>query len=322
MSETDSESVREAVAVFHDETSLQAAIYDLETHGFDRAEISLLAPVSAVDEKLGRNFVSAASLEDDPKVPTIAFTSPESLAEAEGALAGGLLYVGALAGIIPIAASGGTLAAGLIAGAIGGGVGASIGAVLASLLGKHHAEYVEEQLKRGGLLLWVRTWNKGDEARAVEILSSHSGDDVHVHELPKASDIFHEKFPDAARSTYRGATYLHLENGAFVLEGEFFASEHAVTAFLDRRHTVGSMRSELDAEGFGETEALIDPSSVFDKPADVLKSGLSDPLKRELLKRWAYDVKREQCATSEGMPAGQMRVTLEDVEQALLQLDR
>ena len=302
--------------------SLQEAIYDLEMHGFDRAEISLLAPVSAVDEKLGRQFVSVASLEDNPEVPTIAFTSPETLGDAEGAIAGGLLYVGALAGIIPIAASGGTLAAGLIAGAIGGGVGASVGAVLAALLGQHHAEYIEDQLKRGGLLLWVRTWNKADETRAVEILSAHSAEDVHIHELPKASDIFQEKYPDATRSIYRGATYLQLADGAFVFEGEFFASESAVTAFLDRRHDVGSILSEIEAKGLSEPDAMLDPSSVFGKPADILESGLSDQLKRELLKRWAYDVKREQCATSEGMPTGQMSVTLEDVEQALLQVDR
>jgi hypothetical protein len=33
-------------------------------------------------------------------------------------------------------------------------------------------------------LLWVRTWDAGDEERAMRILKSHSGDQVHVHALP------------------------------------------------------------------------------------------------------------------------------------------
>jgi hypothetical protein len=37
---------------------------------------------------------------------------------------------------------------------------------------------------RGGLLLWVRTWDAADEERAVRILKAHSGDHVHVHALP------------------------------------------------------------------------------------------------------------------------------------------
>jgi hypothetical protein len=39
-------------------------------------------------------------------------------------------------------------------------------------------------MDRGGLLLWVRTWDVEDERRAVEILRKHSGSDVHVHALP------------------------------------------------------------------------------------------------------------------------------------------
>ena len=57
-----------------------------------------------------------------------------------------------------------------------------IGAGLAKLVGDQHARRLEEQIKHGGLLLWVRVWNAEDERRAVDILSRHSGRDVHVHQ--------------------------------------------------------------------------------------------------------------------------------------------
>jgi hypothetical protein len=52
------------------------------------------------------------------------------------------------------------------------------------MLGDRRAHHIQEQLEHGGLLLWVRAWNEDDEERAVEILSRHSGQDVHVHSLP------------------------------------------------------------------------------------------------------------------------------------------
>jgi hypothetical protein len=46
-------TIREAVGVFHDPASLQEAIDELLSSGFDRAELSLLAGEHAVEEKLG-----------------------------------------------------------------------------------------------------------------------------------------------------------------------------------------------------------------------------------------------------------------------------
>jgi hypothetical protein len=56
--------------------------------------------------------------------------------------------------------------------------------MLAQSVGEDHADRLQEQLDRGGLLLWVRTWDAEHEKRASDILSKHSGRDVHVHSLP------------------------------------------------------------------------------------------------------------------------------------------
>jgi len=178
------ETIREAVGVFDDLASLEAAIDELLSHGFDRAEISLMAGEEAVEEKLGHMYRKVEEVEDDPAVPRSAYVARESLGAAEGALAGGLLYVGAAAAAGAVFATGGTLAAAITASALAGGAGGLIGTVLASMVGRHHADYLQTQLDHGGLLLWVRTWDAEHEKRAIEILSRHSAHDVHIHDLP------------------------------------------------------------------------------------------------------------------------------------------
>jgi len=184
MAEESGTTIREAVAVFDDEKALEAAIDELSSTGFDRAEISLLAATDTVEQTLGHRFRKVAELEDDAAVPRTFYVSKEAIGDAEGALIGGLLYVGALAAAGAVVATGGALAAAITAAALAGGTGGLIGATLAKLLGDHHARYLQDQLDRGGLLLWVHLRDQAHEERATGILRRHSGRDVHVHDLP------------------------------------------------------------------------------------------------------------------------------------------
>jgi hypothetical protein len=173
----------EVVGVFSSEEALQGAIDELLTSGFDRAELSLLASEAAVKEKLGHRYQKVRELEDDANVPAAAYVSPESIGDAEGATIGALVYVGAGVLMGPVAAAGGSIAAIAAAALAGGTVGGGIGAFLAGLIGKQHADYVQEQLDHGGLILWVRAWDKAREVKAFNILQQHSGRDVHIHEI-------------------------------------------------------------------------------------------------------------------------------------------
>jgi hypothetical protein len=181
-----SNAVREAVAVFPNERSLQGAIDELLSSGFDQAELSLLASEAAVEQKLGHRYTKVSELEDDPNVPSAAYVSPEAIGDAEGAVIGVLIYVGAGVLMGPVAVAGGGIAAIAAAAVAGGTIGGGIGAFLANLIGRRHADYINEQLKHGGLLLWVRVWDEAREKKAVEILKRHSGEDVHVHEIAAA----------------------------------------------------------------------------------------------------------------------------------------
>ena len=99
---------------------------------------------------------------------------------------GALIYVGAGILMGPVAAAGGGIAAIATAAVAGGTIGGGIGAFLANLIGQNHADYINEQLKHGGLLLWVRVWDEAREKKAVDILKRNSGTDVHVHEIAAA----------------------------------------------------------------------------------------------------------------------------------------
>ena len=106
---TSLDAVREAVGVFDDVESLQVAIDELERSGFDRAELRLAAGEPVVEEKLDHLYKKVSELEDDPKVPRAAYVSTEAIGDAEGALIGGLMYVGATAAAGAIVATGARL---------------------------------------------------------------------------------------------------------------------------------------------------------------------------------------------------------------------
>jgi outer membrane lipoprotein SlyB len=189
---------RETVGVFHDPDALQEAIDELHGSGFDRAELSLLAGEHAVEEKLGHRYRKVAELEDDPRVPRTAYVSLESIGDAEGGLIGGLMYIGAVVAGGAAVASGGTLAGAFLAAAMAGSAGGLFGSALAKLIDYHHADYLQRQLDKGGLVLWVHVRDPEHEQRAKRILERHSGEDVHVHDLsaeayvaasPQASDL-------------------------------------------------------------------------------------------------------------------------------------
>lgn len=180
--------VREAVGVFHHWDNLQAAVDELTANGFDRSEISLLAGESTVQQKLGHVYTKVGELEDNPDVPRLCFVGRDSLTEGKATAIGGLGYVGAMAAIGVVVASGGTLAWAVIAGLAAGGGGAAVGSLFAHALGHGRAKDLEAQLAKGGMLLWVYTRDPDHEEKALTILRKHEADDVHVHSLARPTE--------------------------------------------------------------------------------------------------------------------------------------
>ena len=165
--------MRQAIAVFDDLQSLEAAVYELETNGFDRAAFSLLANEDAVERKLGHRYRQVKDMEDNPAAPRETFFSHVSRLEADYLPTPILASIGALA----------LMGAGTVAVLVAAGAGALLGAALGRSLHEHNAKRVAEQLARGGLLLWVNVRNGKEEETASRILKAHSAHDVHVHDI-------------------------------------------------------------------------------------------------------------------------------------------
>jgi hypothetical protein len=179
-----SEGFREAVGIFSNEDDLQAAIDELLSSGFHRAELSLLAGQEVVNEKLRGRYTNTTLVTDDATVPRTVYVSPEAIGDAQGGIVGLLAYAGAIVAAGAIVVSGGTILAAILGATLAGGTGGIVGSFLAKWLGDTHAEYLQTQIDRGGLLLWVRTRTVAAEERAVNILRKHSSRDAHVHTLP------------------------------------------------------------------------------------------------------------------------------------------
>lgn len=167
----------EVVGVFHTPEDLESAIDELLSSGFDRAELSLLASEAAVADKLGGYYREASEMADDPAVPRTAFVSTAAIGDAQGALIGGLAYVGAIGAVVMSGAAMGVAIAAVV---LAGGTGGLVGSVLARWVGHHHAAHLSDQIENGGLLLWVRARNHCDEGRALEIVAKHAADHVHA----------------------------------------------------------------------------------------------------------------------------------------------
>ena len=91
-------------------------------------------------------------------------TCPRRLSAAVGALV--MIGVGSLLPVL-----------------VAAGAGGLIGAALGRLMQQNHATRVQEQLSRGGLLLWVNVRNPHEEKTALEALRALGAHDVHAHEI-------------------------------------------------------------------------------------------------------------------------------------------
>jgi hypothetical protein len=139
---TVSYSGRQAVGVFDNAESLEAAVDELEISGFNRAAISVLANDKTVKDRSGRLYRSVSEIMDDPRAALTAFISRDSRVGGEAAVVGAPLFIGGIAGGLAVVASGGALAAAFAAAIAVGAVGAGIGGLLARVISQRHIDRV------------------------------------------------------------------------------------------------------------------------------------------------------------------------------------
>jgi hypothetical protein len=178
---------REVVGVFQDEISLRSAADALLIADFDRSSLSLLANHRRVVAKLGHDCESVTELEDDPGVPTRHYVGTDSRIEGEAALVGIPIYFSAILAIGIVVAAGGTAMDAMIAAAVVAAVVGAAAYALVRYLEGRHRRYLTEQVRRGGIPLWVRCEDARHEQRAIEILRMHGAAHVHSHEMAQVA---------------------------------------------------------------------------------------------------------------------------------------
>lgn len=174
-------NVREAVALFDSEDDMQAAVDDLESHGFSNAAISRPAGPDVVEAAVDHPIKSARELEDDSTVPRQAFTDKDSRTEGIMVVLLIPVYISLLVAAGIAVAHGLEVWQGVVISLMLGAFGALIGGFFAYRIAKRKAERTRREKEWGGLLLWVRTGNGAQENKAVDILRKHAGRDVHLH---------------------------------------------------------------------------------------------------------------------------------------------
>lgn len=180
-------NVREAVALFDSEDDMQAAVSDLESHGFSNAAISRPARPEEVEAAIKHPIRNAQELEDDADVPRQAFGDKSSRIEGIMVVLLIPVYIALLIAAGIAVAHGLEVWEGVVISLILGAMGLLIGGVFAYRIARRKAERTRREKEWGGLLLWVRTGNDGQEQRALDILRRHAGRDVHLHGPARSS---------------------------------------------------------------------------------------------------------------------------------------
>jgi hypothetical protein len=177
-------SVREAVGIFFNADHLKDALKDLLAAGFAPEQLGLLASDQVVERSLGDLYARTNKNPDSPSAPAIAFIGREATGETGSTLGGSPFFVGTSGAMGAVVASSAVLGGALLA-AIGGIVGVGVvGALVATIIHQSDAEYLQQQVDEGHILLFVRIAHSATEQPAMNILTRHSGVDVKMYEIP------------------------------------------------------------------------------------------------------------------------------------------
>ena len=147
---TEQATIREVVAVFDSREALENAIEDLQSNGFDRSQLTLLASRDTVEEQLRQPLDDVHEVADDPATPRSEPLERPDVGNLMGVAVGPPAAFAALATAGVIALAGGPLA-GIAVGALaaGGGVGA-LGALLAKSFNDQVVAEFQDQIEHGG----------------------------------------------------------------------------------------------------------------------------------------------------------------------------
>jgi hypothetical protein len=171
----------ELVGLFHSADAVESAISDLASAGWDRSDLSLLAQKSVINPTPP---IGGATTEQAADAPGIARAPVVSEPDIQQGRTLATSLAGVTAAFIAAGATvvtGGTALAALIGAAAAGGGAAAAVEALGQWVGRNRADFLEQQIQRGGILLWVLLRSPDQESRARAILTRHGADLIQAH---------------------------------------------------------------------------------------------------------------------------------------------
>ncbi len=171
----------EIVGVFSSIEELDQAVDELFTHGYNPASLSVLANEEAIKHELKRSYRRINELMDDSNVPRATFYAEENFILAQGVVIGVLMYIGGIIAAYISNIKDGSIFLALIT----AGISTLVGVLLASIIKRHHSEYIEQQLQKGGLILWVQLHDKASRNIVARVLKNNNATHVHLRYMPK-----------------------------------------------------------------------------------------------------------------------------------------
>lgn len=177
-------SVRQAVGVFSDETSLKRTTDELIASGIKPTELALLASEQVVETSLGESYSRTNADSDALESPGIAFVGKDALGEAAQSLGGGMFFIGAvfvMGGLVLVSA---LMGGAMLAAIVGIVAVVVVGALVAYISLQSDAEELKEQVDKGHILLFVRIAVADREKEIMAILEKHSAMDIKMYNAP------------------------------------------------------------------------------------------------------------------------------------------
>jgi hypothetical protein len=192
---------REAVVIFDNERSLNAAVDELLQSGLRQSDMSLLAHDKRLAGKMADGkFANVAELADSEETPRTAFVSGDARTEGLAAVVGAPALIAGL-GAAAVIGTGGAALIPTIAATVGSSAaGGALGLLFARAFGRKHADFIGQQILGGGLLLWVHAPDPAKDAEIIGILKRNGGRDVHLHAVTRTWGVadrpLHDFNPD------------------------------------------------------------------------------------------------------------------------------
>lgn len=186
-SEADSEilerlKVREVAGVFGSRDVLDAAVSNLLSSGFDRADIDIVVGTEA-RRKLGGAEVAVEELPEVPAIPRQPVIAREDLVLVSSLAVAILIFASAAVAAWLVVGSGGELRWAVVAAIVGAIAAAVVGAQISRAFAHKQIRELKAQLVAAELVLLVRVRSPGEEEKAEQILLGHGAEAVRPHEI-------------------------------------------------------------------------------------------------------------------------------------------